>query len=398
MTQFLKCVIFVLAMVIPAAAASDDFILETSSGASPTGTLARITEHGSVELDGPAAIPKHQVIALHRPGMPPRFPHQRPHVLLTSGDRIPAQLLSIERERVRIAAECGEVVEMTYPLSAVAAIWMTARSAQWAAEPDGRKQLANSRRHDAVRLTNGDLLTGTIVAVAKESPLRLDAGSATVEIQRDRIDGLLFNSELARTPKPVGAHYRLVLRNGARLFLKSVVADAQTLSATNFLGDTYKVPISEVWSLTTLGGAAQYLSDLKPLRYEPRPYLGVTWPMALNRSVAGNDLRLGGGVYDKGLGLHSACKVTYAIPVSATRFEVVAGLDDITGAHGSVTVNVQADGRDLLVSAVLKGSGRPHELRLPVAGRKELTIEIGFGSGGDVQDHVNLADARFIVE
>jgi hypothetical protein len=319
-------------------------------------------------------------------------------VVLTNGDRIPGQLLSIERERVRIAAEFGEVVEMTYPLSAVATIWMTARAAQWAAEPDGRKQLAVPRRHDIVRLTNGDLLTGTVVSAAKDNPVRLEVGNASIDVQRDRIDGLLLNTELARTPKPRGAHYRLVLCNGARLFVKSVVANADALTTTNFFGESFKVPTSEVSSLTTLGGPAVYLSDVKPLRYEPRPFLGVTWPMALDRSVAGNELRLGGGTFDKGLGLHSACKVTYAVPAGATRFEMVMGMDDITGARGSVTVNIQADGRDLLGSSVLRGSAKPQELRLPIAARKELTIEIGFGAGGDVQDHVNLADARFIIE
>ena len=107
--------------------------------------------------------------------------------------------------------------------------------------------------------------------------------------------------------------------------------------------------------MNTLGGPAAYLSEMKPLRYESTPYLGVAWPLMTDRSVRGNDLRLGGGSYDKGLGLHSAAAATYAIPAGTIRFECTAGLDEETGRRGSVVLRIKAKGRTLVKDLELAG-------------------------------------------
>src|SRR5947209_2433060 len=66
------------------------------------------------------------------------------------------------------------------------------------------------------------------------------------------------------------------------------------------------------------------------------------------RSVAGGDLRLGGGTYDKGSGMHSRSRATYAVPAGATRFEAVVGLDEVSGRSGGVQIQLLADGKPLL--------------------------------------------------
>ena len=90
----------------------------------------------------------------------------------------------------------------------------------------------------------------------------------------------------------------------------------------------------------------------------------------------------------------------YAVPPGSTRFEALVGLDEQTGKRGSVTVQVRVDNRAILEPVLdLAGSDPPRELALMLpSNAKELTIEIGFGRGGDVQDHVDLANARFIVD
>ena len=40
--------------------------------------------------------------------------------------------------------------------------------------------------------------------------------------------------------------------------------------------------------------------------------------------------------------------------------------------------------------------GGPLPVRVDVTGAKELTLAVEFGQGGDVEDHVNWADARLI--
>jgi hypothetical protein len=165
-------------------------------------------------------------------------------------------------------------------------------------------------------------------------------------------------------------------------------------------GGAVRVPLAEVAALNTYQGRAVYLSDLKPRRYEHTPFLGDRWPWRADASAAGLDLRLGGGTYDKGLGLHSASHLTFALPAGAKRFEALAGLDDVTGRAGGVRVQVSADSKPVLDPAVtLAGGNPPHELRLPLpAGARELTLAVEFGGGGHVQDHVDWADARIVTD
>src|SRR5438552_803969 len=112
---------------------------------------------------------------------------------------------------------------LAHPL---AAVWLTDRAARDAAEADGRRWLAEKRPHDVVLLGNRDTLTGSVVGLAEGGPLRVDAGGQETAVPRDRIRGIAFNTELARTLKPRGPFARLVLRNGARLGLASATLDA----------------------------------------------------------------------------------------------------------------------------------------------------------------------------
>ena len=85
------------------------------------------------------------------------------------------------------------------------------------------------------------------------------------------------------------------------------------------------------------------------------------------------------------------------MPKDCRRFEALVGLDDRGGREGSVRVRVLADGKPLDL-------GDDHELtagdslsvRVDVTGAKELTLEVDFGKGGPVQDHVDWVDARFV--
>jgi hypothetical protein len=210
---------------------------------------------------------------------------------------------------------------------------------------------------------------------------------------------LLLSTELARAAKPRSAYRQLVLVNGARLSVRSAESAADDLRATTVTGAAVRIPLAAIAAVNVYQGRAVYLSDLAPRKYEHTPYLGARWPVANDHSVAGLDLRLGGGTYDKGVGLHSQSRVTYAVSAGARRFEAVVGLDEQTGRSGGVRVQVLADGKPLLdPTPELNAGDMPRPLRLPLpTGAREVTLTVEFGRGGDVQDHVDWADARFVL-
>jgi hypothetical protein len=392
-------------LLVPASLRAQDepdqlFEVRTADGATVSGPLERIRDDWSVALGGaePKQIPGRDVIGLHRAGaLRPAFPREE-HLVLQSGDRIPGKLLEIRGERVRWLAtfqgRAGPPQELTVPLSAVAVLWL----AKSTGEIDPLRSLGR-QRHDTVLLRNGDVLEGS-VASADQKLIRLESGTdgRQTRVQRERVAALVLSAELARTPRPRGVYARLVLANGTRLLLSSLRADNQVLAGQTLFGAGVQLPVEQIVALDLLQGRAVYLSDLKPKRYEHTPYLDIHWPYTLDRSVMGNDLRLGGATYDKGIGLHSESRLTYDLAGNYQWFEAVVGLDDVTGREGSVRIEVLVDGRrqDLGPEEELTGQGPPRPVRCRVAGARELTLVVRFGQHGDVQDHVNWADARLI--
>ena len=174
--------------------------------------------------------------------------------------------------------------------------------------------------------------------------------------------------------------------------------DRDELIGKTLFGATVRVPIKQLVALDLRQGRAVYLSDLKPRRYEHTPYLGVRWPYTIDASVAGNELRVGGSTYDKGLGMHSQSHLTFDLSGGYQWFEAWVGLDDRTGNEGSVVIGVRVDGKpiDLGPAKELTGRDKPLPVRVRVAGAREVTLEVLFGRHGDVQDHVDWADARLI--
>src|SRR5262249_10478632 len=133
-------------------------------------------------------------------------------------------------------------------------------------------------------------------------------------------------------------------------------------------------------------------------RYRHTPFLGRGWPLVRDGSVAGLNLRLGGNTHDKGLGMHSRSQVTFVLPEGYSWFEAKVGLDDRTGRRGRARIQILLDGapHEIAGGRELTGSGSLFKLRVEVTEVRELTLVVDFGSLGDVQAHVNWADARLI--
>lgn len=85
-----------------------------------------------------------------------------------------------------------------------------------------------------------------------------------------------------------------------------------------------------------------FVSDLRPVVFTS----GYDQPN-INKSVAGNPLRVGGRTYDHGLGTHANSQAIFDIPVDARRFVAVVGLDDEVAndkyGRGSVLFKVFGD-------------------------------------------------------
>jgi hypothetical protein len=146
-------------------------------------------------------------------------------------------------------------------------------------------------------------------------------------------------------------------------------------------------------------GKAVYLSDLKPDKFEAKPFGNVEWPPVPDAGVSGRDLRLAGSTYDKGMGLHSESRLTYKLAGGYRRFEALVGLEEQPdGRTGTARIKVLVDGkpRPLDGDEELSAKSKPLAIRLDVQNAKELTLVVEFGKRGDVLGRVNWVDARLV--
>lgn len=108
----------------------------------------------------------------------------------------------------------------------------------------------------------------------------------------------------------------------------------------------------------------------------------------------GRTLTLNGKTYAKGLGVHAASSVTYALGGTCSRLEADLGVDDEVGNRGSVVFQVTADGVRLYDSGRMTGKTATKRLSLDVTGRRALTLVVTDNADGTASDHGDWADAR----
>ncbi|MFN0134556.1 MAG: NPCBM/NEW2 domain-containing protein [Phycisphaerae bacterium] len=136
-----------------------------------------------------------------------------------------------------------------------------------------------------------------------------------------------------------------------------------------------------------------FLSQLKPIS-SSQGY----GDLGANRSVDNNPIKMERRTFARGLGTHAPSKQLYEIPHGATMFEAVVGIDDETESRGSAIARVYLDGDRVYESPQLLGGNEPVVVRIPLKGAKQLLLETDATRDGNRFDHVNWADARFIVE
>jgi hypothetical protein len=379
--------------------ASPIFQLQTASGEPASGPLLALTENWGVHLGGAKEVRAEggDVVALRRAGVVmPAIPAKN-FVLFSNGDVLPVRRVRLADERLVLVPHLGDGKEIRVSPSRVAVIWLRSPDAENHPDHLRRELAAGQRPRDRVLLRNGDSLDGTLTGMDEKS-VRLDIDKKSIDVRLDRIAALALNTELASKRQPKAPYARLVLANGGRLSLASATSDGKMLTGKTLLGAVIQVKLEDVIALTIHQGRAIYLSDLKPSKIEQTPYLDVASPPMRDASVKGRDLRLGGGFYDKGLGMHSACRMTYDLSGAYKRFEALVGLDDATGREGSARVQVLVDGkpRKLDLEGDLTHRNGPLAIRVDVTGAKQLTLVVDFSSRGDVQADLNWVDARLI--
>ena len=335
-----------------------------------------------------------------------------PILVLADGGFLPAAVLAAEK--ADLSVDSARLGALKLPLDSLAGIVF--RPPPHPAELDALlDRVARGKgQTDRLILDNGDELTGLVdVESLGSDTLKVKGNLGPVPVAVRRVVALVFNPALRQQPAadhdheymvrdmvPAGAAW-IGLGDGARLLAARLQLEGDTLEVTTLSGAKWKAEAKDLVFLmpppaSGHPGRAVYLSDIRPDEYRFLPYLETKWPYKTDRNVTGGQLRCGGRLYVKGLGVHSAARLSYQLDRPWNRFQAEVGIDDSTGGRGSVGFRVFVDGKQKYASPPIRGGMPPQAVSVDLSGAKRLDLVVDYGEAGDVLDHADWLNARLV--
>lgn len=300
---------------------------------------------------------------------------------MADGSRIAADLTGGDDERLLVRhADLGEIA---LPIERIDRLWRAA----------GPEPVAAAGDEDVVDLTNGDRLRGA-VAGAAAGILRLSEAGDERPLAWDKVESVALAA--AKRGGPAGLWADVRLCDGSRLVASKFNWKDGALHASFASMGNMVIPSKLFDAVEVNGGRRVWLGDLPPEKYESTPYLETRWAYKTDKNVLGGPLSLAGRTYRRGVGLHSACRITWHLGGAYERFTALVGIDDSAGRFADADVTIRLDGRELVALTGLRFGDKPRPIDLPVSGGDRLTIEVGFGKRGDVQDRVDIVQPALI--
>jgi hypothetical protein len=329
--------------------------------------------------------------------------------LVTASDWSGGAAVRLEGDAMVVRPDTCDEAEL--PRSLVRGLVFAQRS-----HPQDRQRLEDQVRaaeadHDQVLLANQDRLEGEVTQLSGGS-LTLATASGDAKLPLSRVEAVIFGRAVAggspqARPQPPGARLIIGLCDGSLLYAMKVQADESQLEL-QLAGDVKLVggTRDDIVSLQLLDGKFVYLSDLEPADYRHVPYLEIEWPYRRDRNVLGEPLTVGSQRYLKGLGMHSAARLTYRLDSQYRHFDAAAAVDDSAGGHpqrrvgGSVVFGVYVlkggQWREAFTSGIVRGGDPPKFVFVDLTGTHAMTLTVDYADRGDELDHADWLDARLV--
>jgi hypothetical protein len=338
--------------------------------------------------------------------------------VLDSGDLVTFTEASLDGEQLLL--KTNQLGDVTIPIATVRGLVL-----QSPAESLARDRLLDElaawspKQRDAniqVALDNGDNVMGALKSLtAAELTIESAAGAVTLPI--DRVKAITSRigeaTSASRDAASRGVRFVVGTSDGSRFTATEIALTESGMQLKTAWGATLAIDSGNLVAIQTLGGRATYLSDLTASGYKHVPYLATTWPLALNRHVAGGRLRANGREFLKGLGMHSAATAVFTLDKPYRRFEAELAIDDSVfgeGAakspdqrapRGSVIFRVYVDigdGKWQLrhASETIRGGIKPTPVSVDVAKAKRVSLIVDFADRADEWDRADWLDARFV--
>ena len=317
-------------------------------------------------------------------------------VLLTNGDSLRGEILAPpeDHDGESIALRSRALGNLNVPLGLTRALIPETTPES---ERKLEAKLDDQEASDWIMIRDGGLSTGTILEISDTGVVIEDervGSQLTFAYTEMDIAVLALLDEPPATPSALHVVVRLVDGSVLTGVLDRLEKDAIYLRHPLAGKDKLlSIPVSRAAELAIENGSFVYLSDLDPVQVEQRFPPGWTfeverWGWKRDASVDGGPLRLGGRTYEKGLGVHSYCKLSFPLGGNFKEFRAVVGLDDETRWRGgdvpnlgAVVFRVEVDGKPAksLPEGLVRRKGEdPQEIKVDVTGASTITLIADF--------------------
>ncbi|HEY3324254.1 MAG TPA: NPCBM/NEW2 domain-containing protein [Planctomycetota bacterium] len=263
-------------------------------------------------------------------------------------------------------------------------------------------------KEDMLLLPKGDTVSGYIEKFS-DKDLTFNAGGQSRPYTFEQVAAFRLAplEEFKARTDPLAS---VELKDGSRITGKIVSLKEKTLSIEGINLQPWRIPVDAIAAIEFKGGKMVYLSQLAPTAVEQQPYAGgapVVYRWRKDKAASGGKLLVGGKEFSRGLGVHSYCKLTYALDGQYAKFLCTAGMDQTAGSDAVCSWKVLVDGKEAAVDNA-KGGGNASipaggesrsksEIRVDVSGAAKLELVCDFGpDSDDAGDHFDWADARLI--
>jgi hypothetical protein len=230
-------------------------------------------------------------------------------------------------------------------------------------------------------------VTGTVKGIDSES-LQFEFQGKVRSIKLARVASVVRSQPVsAATEKAYGV---VELSNAMRLpgRVKSLADTAGVIELP--WQENFDVRRASLKVMTVRNGRVISLTEIEPAKVAYTPFLDRVVPMRKNESLTGTPLQIGDKKFELGLCAHSGTTLTYDLAGGFDQLRLQIGLQKDDGARGQAVVRIKGD--DAVLAEKPVAGTASEAIDVPLAGKKTLTIEIDYGDGLDVADHVVLGE------
>lgn len=364
-------------------------------GESVQTTVEKITPDGQVICEGiPEPIDLQNLRTIRTEAESPPLPPTISRVYILGGGVVSAESVTIQTGETRIKGSGGNT--WSFPMRHIRGIFMPAAADD---APSALSQF-ESMLESELRTDRALAIQDEQVRTVRCALLGLREESLTVnykrqkrQIGRDKLLGVIL-ARTADAPDRTG-HCRVWLSDGSWFWARVLSMENGMLRAAPFPDHTISVPWKRIARMQIMSERMIFASDLDPVSVEQGAIVTFPWSYKRDQNVFGQPLSLGGRTYARGLGMHAPCEVTYSVGDNYTLFSAVIGIDDSTGGKGNCVFRVRADG-EILFEKQVDGGDDPQNIRVDIADRNRISLQVDVGQNLDLGDAANWCEARFI--